>query len=339
MSVIQSVSADIIENEPVLSKSAWAIYMENDLFLTPNVDRDYTAGLSVVYSGTAAATHLFSIDPLLGLFDSLSGIDKYDDQKYHSFEFGMTGFTPDDIRTDQPVINDRPYASLMFIANNRQYVHKENKSSIISTLSLGVLGATFPGVLQNKIHRVVNLDRAEGWGNQISSEGEFTFRYGVSKQSVEWSGKTESGSYEIKTAVRASAGYISGASWSISGRWGVMNTPWWTFNPHTTEYTEKSAPALAVNNKSGDEFYFWAGLSIHLRAYNAFLQGQSKDSVIKYEKDELNSLILDAWFGVTKKIFYGMRLSYVMRGQTSEIKNGEGNRPPFWGGIIISQEF
>ncbi|NOX43518.1 MAG: lipid A deacylase LpxR family protein [Gammaproteobacteria bacterium] len=320
--------------------SGWIFYMDNDLFITPNIDRDYTAGMSVVFTGAGSASHLLSIDAVLGAIDSWPGLKDSGDFVLHSFEFGISGFTPEKTETRFVVQNDRPYASLVYLANNRQYVNLQNKSSLISTLSIGVLGLNTAGNLQNAVHEVVNLEDALGWDNQISKEGELTFRYGLSSQTVRWHDYSTVDKYEIKTALRGSIGYITDVTWSISGRWGDIRSPWWAFNPQTSEYTEKSAPAFPTSkSERGGEFYYWTGLSVHLRAYNVFLQGQTKDSVVTYDSDELNHLILEVWFGVTAEIFDGMRVSYMVRGQTTEIKHGEGSRNPFWGGLMVSQAF
>lgn len=323
----------------VEKKTDWAFYMDNDLFITPSIDRDYTAGLSIVFSGDSAAKHPLSMDAIVGGFDSLSGINAGEDLRFHSYEFGITGFTPNNIFTSFPVQDDRPYASLVYVANSRQYVRTDNKSSLISTFSLGVLGLDIAGNLQNSVHKVINLDEAKGWHNQISNGGELTFLYSVSGQRVRWSNYTDDKSYEIKTAVKGSIGYLTDLTLSLSGRWGRIRSPWWTFNPQTSEYTEKSAPALAtLKSLQKNELYFWSGVSVHLRAYNVFLQGQTKDSVVTFDSDELNHAILDMWLGVTAEILHGIRISYSVRGQTSEIKQGAGNRHHFWGGIILSVE-
>ncbi len=323
----------------------WYFYMDNDLFITPNQDRDYTAGLSIVYTGIGSATHFLSIDAVLGAIDSWPGLNNGSDFGLHSFEFGIAGFTPEQTERRFALQNDRPYASLVYIANNRQYVNLQSKSSVISTLSVGVLGLNTAGNLQNAVHKIVNLDDAVGWQNQISNDGELTFRYGLSKQTMRWydHSSTED-KYEIKTAIRGSIGYITDVTWSISGRWGNIRSPWWAFNPQTSEYTEKSSPALptsrsASGSTTDSELYYWSGLSVHLRAYNVFLQGQYKDSVVTYDSNELNHVILEAWFGVTAEVFNGMRVSYLVRVQTSEIRRGEGSRNPLWGGLIVSQAF
>jgi len=48
-------------------------------------------------------------------------------------------------------------------------------------------------------------------------------------------------------------------------------------------------------------------------------------------------LVADAWLGVTKQFDTGWRLSYLLRGQSSEVKVGNADRSVVWGGLIISK--
>ncbi|NOX43233.1 MAG: lipid A deacylase LpxR family protein [Gammaproteobacteria bacterium] len=318
--------------------SSWAFYFDNDLFASPGKDRDYTGGVSLTLSGAKAASHAISVDPVLGTLNHWLGIGGVGDTTLHSVEFGLTAFTPDNILSKIPVFDDRPYASLIYISNTRQSVNHQSKSSVISSLTLGVLGFNVAGEFQNTIHKVVNADQARGWDKQISDGGEATFRYSLSKQYVRWADYSDASSnYEIKTARKVSVGYLTDVSWSVSGRFGRIRTPWSSFNPQNTTYAEKALPLADVTTKPKNEFYIWAGLSMHLRAYNVLFQGQFKDSIVTYDSDELNHLVGETWLGVTSELDSGLRLSYFLRGQTSEIKKGPGSRNPIWGGIVISR--
>lgn len=73
------------------------------------------------------------------------------------------------------------------------------------------------------------------------------------------------------------------------------------------------------------------------RAYNAFLQGQFRDSDHELNASDLNVLLAEAWVGNTHTLGRDIELSYVLRVQTSEIKEGEGDRTLAWGGLVISK--
>jgi len=326
------------ESQQEKERGGWAFYFDNDLFASTGRDRDYTGGISLTLSGFQAVDYPVSVDPLLGTVNSWLNIDHNSDARLYSFEFGLTAFTPENIQATAPVFDDRPYASLVYISNTRQDINYQKRTSLISSLTIGALGLNVAGEFQNLIHKIVDSDEAQGWDNQISDGGEFTFRYSLSKQRVRWFDySTNNFNYEIKTARTVNAGYLTDLTWSISGRFGKIRTPWSSFNPQNAAYAEKGLPLAELNEQPKNEFYFWTGMSIHLRAYNALLQGQFRDSVVTYDRDELNHVVGEIWMGVTTELDSGLRLSYFLRGQTSEIKSGPGSRRPVWGGIIVSR--
>ena len=184
---------------------------------------------------------------------------------------------------------------------------------------------------------MVAAKKTEGWGNQISQGGEFTFRYGVASQKIRSSRYlSDSMDYEVASTAKMSVGYLTDMAWGMSARLGRLNSPWWSFKPQLNEYSEKSS-GQANKKYSTDEFYLWTGFNIRLRAYNALLQGQFKDSKHSYNRNELKYVLGEIWLGVTRELSNGLRLSYFVRAQTSEIKHGSGSRNPVWGGLIISQ--
>jgi len=321
--------------------SAWAFYIDNDLLSPASEDRDYTGGFSLTLSGAKAKEYPFSINPLLNTINQWFGWDNSHATRLHSIEIGANAFTPEDIIAEEPLPDDRPYASLVYLSNSQQQVTPEKRHSLMTTLSLGVLGLDIVDSFQNSLHDAFGSDPANGWNNQISQGGEPTFRYSVASQNLRLAKYKESGvGYEVHTAVKGSVGYLTNLSWGVSGRWGKIHTPWWTFNPQVNEYAEKSAPLARGKGFYNDkEFYLWAGANVHLRLYNALLQGQFRDSAVTYNQDELRPVVAEGWLGVTKELGNGYRFSYLLRGQSEEIKRGPASRSSFWGGIIFSKSF
>ena len=80
-------------------------------------------------------------------------------------------------------------------------------------------------------------------------------------------------------------------------------------------------------------------MAFKARAYNAFLQGQFRDSDVSYDSDEINHGIVEAWAGYTHSFNDGYRLSYTIRGHSSEIKSGAGDRSVLWGGLTLVKNF
>ena len=50
-------------------------------------------------------------------------------------------------------------------------------------------------------------------------------------------------------------------------------------------------------------------------------------------------MIVEAWLGYTQSFASGWRLSYVLRGHTSEVREGAADRNLLWGGLIIARTF
>lgn len=322
------------------STTAWALYIDNDAFTPQSDDRDYTGGLSLTLSGAATKDMWLSVDPVLAHINNWFGWDT-SDIKLHSFEAGANSFTPEDINPERPLQDDRPYASLIYLSNSQQRVFPQQKRSLMTTLTLGVLGLNLVGNVQNKFHNAAGIGKANGWNNQISHGGEPTFRYSVSSQKLALSRYGERGiGTELQTSLKGSVGYLTNLSIGVSGRWGKINSPWWTFNPQANDYAEKSTP-LSRGLSSGvkKEFYLWAGANVHLRLYNALLQGQFRNSKVTYSYDELYPVVAEGWLGITKEFNRGLRCSYVIRGQTAEIKRGSASRNTLWGGFIFSRTF
>lgn len=315
--------------------SSWAVAFDNDILVPGSRDQDYTYGLNVTFSGKKAAKHWASLHKPLKKLDDWLGVDNRIDDSItaNRIEYGLFGFTPEDISQTEANSDDRPYASLLYVSSSREQYDQQNEESWQSTLTLGILGLSVVGKLQEAVHSATSGDSPEGWDNQISDGGEITARYSVAKQKLIYD--SQSG-VELKTTWQGSIGYITEASWSLSARAGKIHTPWISFNPELTSYGEKSTPNATSRVF---EHYAWAGISVKLRAYNAFLQGQFRDSVVSYDSDEVNHGIVEAWAGYTLAFANGYSFTYSMRGHTSEIKEGAADRSVLWGGVLVAKTF
>ena len=90
-------------------------------------------------------------------------------------------------------------------------------------------------------------------------------------------------------------GYLTEASYAVSTRFGAINSPWWTFAPERVDYLAQPTPLAPASADGSGEFYVWAGAKLRLRAYNAFLQGQFRDSVHTLSSSDVNHVIGEAW--------------------------------------------
>jgi hypothetical protein len=313
--------------------ASWSIAFDNDIFVPGGRDQDYTYGINLTYAGPQAENLWASLHRSLDWinlkldFDGIGGPGL----GASKIEYGLFGFTPEDISLAAANPNDRPYASLVYVSATRETYYPAGKVSWQSTLTVGLLGLSLVGDMQNLVHSAYDGNRAQGWGKQISDGGEPTARYSLARQSLLY--RNDSG-IEVKSTWQASVGYITEAAWSLSLRAGKIHTPWVSFNPELTSYAEKSVPNSGARVS---ERYFWTGLSFRYRAYNAFLEGQFRDSAVTWDSDDINHAIVEAWLGYTVAFNNGYSITYSLRGHTSELKHGDADRSVVWGGILISR--
>ena len=321
------------------ANSGWSFYFDNDLFALGDRDNDYTGGVALKLAGTRVKSSFLSVDSMLGKVNDLTGFPAlYKNREFfttHSMEVGFTLFTPMDLESSQPVFNQHPYASLFFINNTRMVIVPEDYLTYQSTFTIGVLGLRLGGELQKTIHKILDVDAPRGWKNQVSAGGEPTFKYSVSRSKNTAIESTATGKLEIKTSTEANIGYSTDIGASVSLRWGQIETPWWSFNPHNAEYISLGSPVVGNSQKNQTESYLWLGASVKYRLYNAILQGQFRDSEVSFDRDELNHIIVELWLGYTHEFDQQWQLSGFIRTRNNEIDLPTVDNP-VWGGFIVS---
>lgn len=309
------------------------IHLDNDLFAGGERDRDYTGGLAVTVSGAAARDGFLSLDPALARIDALSGGESA--QVYSARQFGLIAFTPKNIRSPEPQYDDRPYASLLFVSNGRVRVDADDRRAWSSSLTVGVLGLSLSEQLQSAIHDVVGSDKPRGYDHQISAGGEPTARYSLARHAL-WVANPN-GTIDVKATVQGSVGYLTEATAGLSMRVGRLDSPWWSFAPELTDYIAAPLPAMSTHGRP--ERYMFVGARVKVRAYNAFLQGQFRNSVVRYSASELEPLLLEAWVGFAMQLLNQTQLSYSLNYQTSEVRDGIAERDVWWGAVQLTHTF
>lgn len=314
---------------------SWALSFDNDILVPSSRDQDYTYGVSIAASGPAVAEDFeFIHGPLTTLNDSVGRFVSANTTVTHSVEFGIYGFTPEDIAVTTPNHDDRPYASMVYLSAAQERSGTQENVVWRSALTLGVLGLEIAGQLQNEVHRRIDSQIAEGWQHQVSDGGEVTARYSLARQTLWTLGNPQ---LEVKTSWMGSLGYITEFGYGTSLRFGRIASRWQSYNPELTQYREQASQAIAGTCQC--ESYFVAGAAVKVRAYNAFLQGQFRHSDVTYSSSELEHGIVEAWIGYTHAFAGGYRVSYVLRGHSSEVKEGAGDRNVMWGGLTLAQYF
>jgi hypothetical protein len=94
---------------------------------------------------------------------------------------------------------------------------------------------------------------------------------------------------------------------------GLISSPDNRFNPELMAYGER---APGVSAPGGRENYFRGRMSVKARAYNAFLQGQFRESDHELDANDWNILLAEVWAGYTYSFLAGTELSYVIAQKT-----------------------
>jgi len=311
------------------------VQVDNDLFAAGGAhDRDYTGGVAVTISGDAAREGSLSLDSLLQRIDGLL-IPHESGDVHAARQWGLIAFTPADIESSQPVYDDRPYASLLFTSNGSVSVDSDGRGAWSSSLTIGMLGLAAAGELHSAVHELAGSEPVNGYDNQISAGGEPTARYTLARHRL-WIANPSS-TLDVKTTLQGSVGYLTEMSAAISLRVGHFNTPWWSFAPELTDYI--GAPIPVAQSGGRPEMYFFTGARVKARAYNAFLQGQFRDSAVEYSYSQTEPLIAEVWLGFVTEIFDQTQVSYTLNYQTAELREGKAARDSLWGSVQVSHSF
>lgn len=311
-----------------------SLQIDNDLFAGKRKDRDYTGGLGITLSGEPARDGWLSLDPLLGRLDRWSSGNR-DSDVHFARQFGLMAFTPGNTLATEALPGDRPYASLLFVSNGRVRVDAEDRGAWTSSLTVGVLGLSLSERLHTTVHELVGSPTPQGYDHQISAGGEPTARYTLARQK-RWTADP-SGPVEVKTTLQGSVGFLTETSASISFRAGRFHSPWWSFAPELTDYMP--APVPTARHPGGPELYAFLGARIKARAYNAFLEGQFRESEVRFAPSETEPLLAEAWIGVATEILGSAHLTYTLHYQTRELRHGPAARDALWGAVQLKFSF
>jgi len=317
--------------------SGWQLNTDND-GPVEQTDRDYTGGVSLTLSGKRVQEYMVSIDPLRAGIDNFFGFSKLyqssDYMTFHSQQYGLALFTPNDIESFTPIYDDRPYASLIFMSNTEFTVVPGEDRAYLSILSIGFLGLDLAENLQRGLHELTGSDNPNGWQYQVSSGGEPTamLTYGVQDHLY------SSSSQQMKLEYEANLGFITDVNAGLSWRWGRINSPWWAFNSYQSKYMKQSMPIFSSDKAHRNEFYLWAGARLNLRLYNSLLQGQFRHSEVTVSSDDMQRLVAEYWLGVTKEFAKKYYMSLFVRGHSDEFK-GPYARNAAWAGLVFTRTY
>jgi len=296
--LLSGAAVPLAADEPATSRLA--VRIDNDNFAQGR-DADYTGGGSV------------SLARRTGV----------------SWQFGVSVYTPEDIESSHPIVDDRPYANLVFVSRSRDTLSPSERRSHRWSWTLGLLGTEVGGWLQTRIHEVVGATRPGGYDHQISDGGELTGR--LTFDQLHLIGRSRR--HQMMVQFGGALGYTTEASAAFGFRLGRIESPWHTAREEFGLFVEDPAVFRPRHRR---ERYLFGGVRLRGRAYNALLQGQFRESEVRFVASQVSPILIDGWMGLATGL-WGMDLNYVLRYQSAEIRHGTGARNLLWGGLTFSK--
>ena len=309
-----------------------AVYFDQDLLLpVVNEDRDYTMGVGIEFFEEEGG--LYPLDTFLGRVGSMIGLDPNASMR-RSYLLGSVNYTPDNLAATAPVTSDRPYASVLFLANKR--VLADRHTAIGVEAQAGLLGTYLAREAQRRIHKALREARnseepvdPQGWGNQISAGGEPTFRLRLARSELI---AEAPGLWDFSGTGTVSLGYQTNASLGLALRTGLLQSPFWSL-PYDPINRGNFVPAFGQ-----EEIYLWAAGRARAVAYDALLQGQFRDSAHTIPAEDIEPLVFDGGIGVTAS-WEALQLTVSANLKTSEVARGDADRNQWWGGLYLSVRY
>jgi hypothetical protein len=336
--------------EPQNNLHSYGIFYDEDQSLVffglkkLNEDRNYTLGVGFYFS--APSLHksflfwpLIQINRGLGL-DSNSGY-----YGVRSLTLANGSFTPEDLKSADPIFDDRPYGSITHFQTATSFVDNGTFRKTATSLSVGVLATYIARSVQTFVHTIGGWQIPEGWHNQISQKWEPTAMAAFRKERlINRKNKDELGnskwSAELKHGWGASLGYYTGANYMFSFRAGKVDPKNWSYEVSplfgSNKYLDQDE-----NKARYSEFYFFTTARPYITLYNALLNGQFVKSIHTFSFGETKHLILefDGGLGVSalgKKKKGSTDIKLKFSGHSPEFK--ASTRPARWhyyGGLDI----
>lgn len=185
--------------------------IDNDALF--GVDQDYSNGMFSAYTSGKINTPSI-LQPLSLSVWGMPALDKVEFTLAHKI------WTPSDIKAEEPIVNDRPYAGYFyaefnFISINPQQVQRFN-------LTIGTTGNnSFADQAQKIVHHMTGSNEPQGWEYQISDEVVGSIGY-LNHLSLSRNTLSKNTEFEISNITEVNIGqFRSDIATGIMLRWGA----------------------------------------------------------------------------------------------------------------------
>ena len=321
---------DVLDRQTFMTaapKGSLTVQLENDV-LGGGTDRHYTNGLRVSY--------VFPARKLPPLARFLRSITPFIDRQAEMRVMGAVGqniFTPSDILDTALIAADRPYAGWLYAEIGLSVLDGRVRDSAV--LSLGVVGpASLAKETQRWWHGVINVEKPEGWANQLRNEPAVLFLF-----EREWLTRRPLIEDKLYVDFSPRAGFALGNVFDYVAAGGMIrlgpNLP----RDFGVPRIRPSLPGsgLFASPAHGIDWYIFAGGEARLVARNIFLDGNTFRNSHSVDK---KLLVFDAQAGLGMTLdLYGapMRFSYALVFRSKEFE-GQTKANAF-GSISFSVQF
>lgn len=160
--------------------SVISLHEENDIFgITKNKDMMYSQGLTFKYFANENDAPELLKDSIGFPSLSPSGLKP---NKY-TLEAGQQIYTPDDIRTSDPIPDQNPYVGLLYAKVGKEEVSLDERKW--SNFMLGTTGEnSFADKVQRGFHALIDNQRPNGWEHQVDNEIVFMHQSGFESRDL-----------------------------------------------------------------------------------------------------------------------------------------------------------
>lgn len=329
-------------DEPYSGEGGYAIQLDNDLFSGAHRDEDYSWGGAVTFASPNPGKWTKPLHDTRAFLDRWLVPDESARRGWaptqQATQIGIIAMTPETLRSPDPLYNDRPFASLLFVTSSEIRVLDGGDRARFSSFTFGMLGLHAAEAIHRAVHVLVDDERPLGWEHQISSGGEPTFRYVEAQQWLLNDVQSHRNGFpEVKLTASGSVGFLTEANLALSARWGRIQSPWWSFGPELGDYTAAPvAPVGSFSSYNPAEIFAFAGFRLKARAYNALLQGQFRHSEVRVQGDDLAHTQAEAWIGLATT-WSDMRITYAIHYASAEMTTEPGRRGLIWAGINFAK--
>ena len=177
--LVRAGSADMplpADGSQPLRFGSFTVYSENDKYFA-GTDEHYTNGIKLSALSTDLRTLADEGEPS----PSLGGLIPADSPRKIGISLGQNIYTPRNTQATAYLPDDRPYAAWLYLGLALHVYYPPAKESAFACLDVfevtaGVVGPAALGrQFQNDFHDIIDVEHAQGWGNQIHNEPGLNF--------------------------------------------------------------------------------------------------------------------------------------------------------------------